>query len=158
MHYYPQLFDVFLLWNRLIIYKGIQLITYIRLMFHMSNTSLFNLEKFSSTDDWVDRKENGMHGMVWPEPEQVICLFFFLFVMCCVFLFLLHVRSVSEYVRKQHETVHFQDMQDHQQHKCVRDRMYCQWHCHWKPSTFNSVLIKLHSIVHQIEVNLTYSW
>lgn len=65
-------------------------------MFHMSNTSLFNLEKFSSTDDWVDRKENGMHGMVWQEPEQVIWVF--LFVMCWVFLFLLHVRSVSEYV------------------------------------------------------------
>lgn len=84
MHYYPQLFDVFLLWNRLIIYKGIQLITYIRLMFHMSNTSLFNLEKFSSTDDWVDREENGMHGMVWPEPEQVICLFFF-YLLCAAF-------------------------------------------------------------------------
>lgn len=84
MHYYPQLFDVFLLWNRLIIYKGIQLITYIRLMFHMSNTSLFNLEKFSSTDDWVDRKENGMHGMVWPEPEQVM-FFFFFYLLCAAF-------------------------------------------------------------------------
>lgn len=82
-------------------------------MFHMSNTSLFNLEKFSSTDDWVDRKENGMHGMVGQEPEQV----FFIIIIFYLLNFSVPLPcqiNVRIRVRKQHETIHFQDMQDHQ--------------------------------------------